>query len=66
LLHPPVLPVFRKQGLGHIINVISTAGLKIVPLQGVNAATKNAVRTLTEALRQEAREQPGGDAARAG
>jgi NADP-dependent 3-hydroxy acid dehydrogenase YdfG len=48
------LPVFRKQGFGHIINVISTAGLKIVPSQGVYAATKNAVRTLTEALRQEA------------
>ena len=48
------LPVFRKQGFGHFINVISTAGLKIVPQQGVYAATKNAVRTLTEALRQEA------------
>ncbi len=48
------LPVFRKQGSGHIVNVISTAGLKIVPSQGVYAATKNAVRTLSEALRQEA------------
>lgn len=48
------LPVFRKQGSGHVVNVISTAGLRIVPLQGVYAATKNAVRTLSEALRQEA------------
>jgi NADP-dependent 3-hydroxy acid dehydrogenase YdfG len=48
------LPIFRKQGFGHVINVISTAGLKIVPQQGVYAATKNAVRTITEALRQEA------------
>lgn len=48
------LPVFRKQGFGHFVNVISTAGLKIVPLQGVYAGTKNAVRTITEALRQEA------------
>ena len=48
------LPVFRRQGSGHIVNVISTAGLRIVPMQGVYAATKNAVRTLTEALRQEA------------
>jgi NADP-dependent 3-hydroxy acid dehydrogenase YdfG len=53
------LPVFKKQGSGHIegsghiINIISTAGIKIVPLQGVYAATKNAVRTITEALRQE-------------
>ena len=48
------LPVFAQQGFGHIINVISTAGLKIVPTMGVYAATKNAVRTATEALRQEA------------
>jgi NADP-dependent 3-hydroxy acid dehydrogenase YdfG len=48
------LPVFRRQGFGHFINIVSTVGLRIVPLQGVYAATKNAVRTLTEALRQEA------------
>jgi NADP-dependent 3-hydroxy acid dehydrogenase YdfG len=47
------LPVFKKQGSGHIINVISTAGISIVPTMGVYAATKNAVRTLSEALRQE-------------
>lgn len=48
------LPVFTQQGKGHVINVISTAGLKIVPTMGVYAATKNALRTATEALRQEA------------
>lgn len=48
------LPVFARQGSGHVINVISTAGIKILPTMGVYAATKNAVRTLTEALRQEA------------
>ena len=48
------LPVFRRQGSGHVVNIVSTAGLRIVPAQGVYAATKNAVRTLTEALRQEA------------
>jgi len=48
------LPVFARQGSGHVINVISTAGLKIMPTMGVYAATKNAVRTATEALRQEA------------
>lgn len=48
------LPLFFQQGSGHIINVVSTAGLKIVPTMGVYAATKNAVRTITEALRQEA------------
>lgn len=47
------IPVFRNQGSGHIINIISTSGIKIVPLQGVYAGTKNAVRTIAEALRQE-------------
>lgn len=48
------LPVFQRQQSGHVINIISTAGIKIVPTMGVYAATKNAVRTITEALRQEA------------
>lgn len=48
------LPVFRKQGSGHFVNVVSTAGLKIVPMQSVYAGTKNAVRTVSEGLRQEA------------
>ncbi|UFZ06405.1 SDR family oxidoreductase [Bradyrhizobium ontarionense] len=47
------LPVFGRQQSGHVINVVSTAGLKILPTMGVYAATKNAVRTLSEALRQE-------------
>ena len=48
------LPVFRAQGFGHFINVVSTAGLRIVPMQAVYAATKNAVRAISEGLRQEA------------
>lgn len=48
------LPVFQRQQSGHIINIVSTAGIKILPTMGVYAATKNAVRTITEALRQEA------------
>ena len=47
------LPVFRRQGQGHLVTTVSTSGLKIVPTQAVYAATKNAVRTLLEALRQE-------------
>lgn len=46
-------PVFRRQGRGHFVTTVSTAGLKIVPDMGVYAATKNAVRTVMEALRQE-------------
>lgn len=48
------LPVFQRQQAGHLINVVSTAGLKILPTMGVYAATKNALRTISEALRQEA------------
>jgi NADP-dependent 3-hydroxy acid dehydrogenase YdfG len=48
------LPVFREQGSGHFVTVVSTAGLRITPEQVVYAATKNAVRTLCEGLRQEA------------
>ncbi|MHA3702835.1 SDR family oxidoreductase [Jatrophihabitans sp. YIM 134969] len=47
------LPVFRRQGRGHLVTVVSTSGLKIVPSQAVYAGTKNAVRTILEALRQE-------------
>lgn len=48
------LPVFVGQGSGNVINIISTAGIKMVPTMGVYVATKNAVRTATEVLRQEA------------
>jgi NADP-dependent 3-hydroxy acid dehydrogenase YdfG len=48
------LPVFRRQGFGHFVTTLSTAGIKIVPTMAVYAGSKNAVRTITEALRQEA------------
>jgi NADP-dependent 3-hydroxy acid dehydrogenase YdfG len=48
------LPVFRQQQSGHFINILSTAGLSIVPTMAVYAGTKNAARTITEGLRQEA------------
>ncbi len=48
------LPVFRAQRSGHFVNVLSTAGLRVVPMQSVYAGTKNAVRTISEGLRQEA------------
>jgi NADP-dependent 3-hydroxy acid dehydrogenase YdfG len=47
------MPVFRRQGRGHFVTTVSTAGLKIVPEMGVYAGTKNAVRTVMESLRQE-------------
>ena len=47
------MPVFRRQGSGHFVTTVSTAGLKMTPTMGVYAATKNAVRTVMETLRQE-------------
>lgn len=48
-----VLPVMQRQKSGHIINVSSVAGHKIRPGAAVYAATKHAVRALSEGLRQE-------------
>ncbi|MEU4115496.1 SDR family oxidoreductase [Kitasatospora sp. NPDC028055] len=48
------LPVFRRQGGGQFVNVGSTAAHVVRPPQGVYAATKAAVKVLTEGLRQEA------------
>jgi len=47
------LPVFLRQGSGHFVFTISTAGLVVSPTMAVYAATKNAVRTLVEGLRIE-------------
>lgn len=47
------IPIFQQQKSGHIVNIISTSGIKIVPTQGIYAGTKNAVRTISEAFRQE-------------
>lgn len=47
------MPVFERQGRGHFVTIVSTAGIKIVPTMAVYAGTKNAVRTILEGLRQE-------------
>jgi NADP-dependent 3-hydroxy acid dehydrogenase YdfG len=47
------LPVFRRQGCGQFVNVASTAAYVVKAPQGVYAATKTAVKVLTEGLRQE-------------
>ncbi|PKR49747.1 SDR family oxidoreductase [Thalassospira marina] len=48
-----VLPQMKKQKSGHIINVSSVAGHRVRPGSTVYAATKYAVRTISEGLRQE-------------
>src|SRR5947209_10266577 len=47
------LPYMKEQKSGHIINVSSVAGHKVTPAGAVYAATKHAVRALSEGLRQE-------------
>lgn len=47
------LPYMKAQKSGHIINVASVSGHKVGPSAAVYAATKHAVRALTEGLRQE-------------
>ncbi len=47
------LPYMKAQRGGHIINVSSVAGHKVRPGSAVYAATKTAVRVISEGLRQE-------------
>jgi NADP-dependent 3-hydroxy acid dehydrogenase YdfG len=47
------LPHMQRQKSGHFINVSSVAGHKVGPGFTVYAATKHAVRALSEGLRQE-------------
>ena len=47
------LPHMQRQKSGHFVNVSSVAGHKIRPGAGVYAATKHAVRALSEGLRQD-------------
>ena len=47
------LPYMKEQKAGHIINVSSVAGHKVRPTGVVYAATKHAVRVISEGLRME-------------
>jgi len=48
-----VLPTMRQQKSGHVINLSSIAGHKVVPGAAVYCATKYAVRAISEGLRLE-------------
>ncbi|RDG35206.1 SDR family oxidoreductase [Streptomyces corynorhini] len=47
------LPVMRRQGGGHIVNIASVGAYEVSPTAAVYCATKFAVRALSEGLRQE-------------
>jgi len=48
------LPVFREQGWGQFVTILSTAGPIIKPTMAVYAGSKQAMRAITEGLRLEA------------
>ncbi|HWC77401.1 MAG TPA: SDR family NAD(P)-dependent oxidoreductase [Blastocatellia bacterium] len=48
-----VLPVFRRQGFGTLINVASALGMGAVPLQGAYTTTKHGVVGFTQTLQME-------------
>jgi NADP-dependent 3-hydroxy acid dehydrogenase YdfG len=50
-----VLPIMRKRGAGHIVNVASVSAHRVDPTAAVYCATKFAVRALSEGLRQESK-----------
>ncbi|HIK08147.1 MAG TPA: SDR family oxidoreductase [Trichormus sp. M33_DOE_039] len=48
-----VLPYFKKQGSGFIVNISSISGLKTTPMTGVYDGTKHALEAFTDSLRME-------------
>ena len=54
-----VLPVFKRQGSGRLINMISMGGWSPTPYAAAYAASKFGLRGFTASLREELRDQPG-------
>ncbi|GAA0597204.1 SDR family oxidoreductase [Craurococcus roseus] len=53
------LPVFRRQGSGRLINMVSMGGWSPTPYAAAYAASKFGLRGFTASLREELRDQPG-------
>jgi uncharacterized protein len=47
------IPIMKRQGSGHIINISSVAGKRGLPLSGIYCATKFALNGISESLRVE-------------
>jgi NAD(P)-dependent dehydrogenase (short-subunit alcohol dehydrogenase family) len=54
-----VLPIFRRQGRGVLVNVASVYSRVAAPYVSAYVASKHALRALSESLRQELRDLPG-------
>ncbi len=54
-----VLPVFKRQGSGRLINMISMGGWSPTPYAAAYTASKFGLRGFNAALREELRDQPG-------
>lgn len=52
-INQAVIPVMRKQGSGHIIQVSSVLGITAIPLLGIYNSSKWAVEAITESMAQE-------------
>lgn len=50
-----LIPIFRRQGRGHIVNISSVAGRISLPYSGAYSASKYALEALSDALRNEVR-----------
>jgi short-subunit dehydrogenase len=48
-----LIPVFRRQGFGRIVNISSVLGELSLPFAGIYSASKFAVEALSDALRRE-------------
>jgi len=53
-----LIPIFRKNGNGRIVNVSSVVGRLALPFMGIYSASKFALEALTDALRIELSEDP--------
>lgn len=51
-----ILPIFREQGKGHIIQLSSVMGINTLPTMGLYSATKFAIEGFSEALQAEVKD----------
>ena len=53
-----IIPLMRRHGYGHIVNIGSIAGKEVYPGGSIYCATKHAVDAITRTLRAELMDSP--------